>query len=140
MHKMNNLSVLSAATAYPLSFDFTRIEGDYGLSQGVANTRLFYVDSPQMVAFAEGSADFAKEAVDLNIMTRLSSYRGKLPEWWVDELGRPAISFRVRGNLNLPELEPRLSKMASDEIEKAVAQARAKAKKRQSILDKLRKL
>ena len=63
-----------------------------------------------------------------------------MPEWWVDELGRPAIRFRVKGNLNLPELEPRLSKMASDEIEKAVSRARAKAKQRRSVLDKLRKL
>ena len=140
MHKMNNLSVLSAATAYPHSFDFARIEGDYGLSQGIATTRLFYVDSPQMVAFTDGQADFAKETVNLDIMTRLSHYRGKLPEWWVDELGRPAIRFRVKGNLNLPELEPRLSKMASDEIEKAVSRARAMAKQRRSVLDKLRKL
>ena len=78
------------------------------MSQGVATTRLFYVDSPQMVAFTDGQADFAKETVDLDIMTRLSSYRGKLPEWWVDELGRPAIRFRVKGNLNLPEQSTRV--------------------------------
>ncbi len=139
MHKMNNLSVFSTATAYPKTLDFNRIEGDYSLRHGVATTRLFYVDSPQVVAYADGWADFAKETVDLNIMTRLTGYRQPLPEWWVDELGRPAISFGVKGNLNLPDLDPRLSKMAGDEIEKALAEARAKAKKRTAVLDKLRR-
>jgi len=140
MHKMNNLSVFSTATAYPKTLDFTRIEGEYGLRQGVATTRLFYVDSPQMVAFADGVADFGKETVDMNIMTRLTGYRQPLPEWWVDELGRPAISFRVKGDLNLPDLDPRLSKMAGDEIEKALDDAKAQAKKRYAALEKLREL
>ena len=140
MHKMNKLSVFSTATAYPKTLDFTRIEGEYGLRQGVATTRLFYVDSPQMIAFTDGIADFGKETTDMNIMTRLTSYGATLPQWWVDEKGRPAIAFRVKGDLNMPELEPRLSKMASDEIEKALAEARARAKKRYAALDKFRRL
>jgi hypothetical protein len=140
MHKMNKLSVFSTATAYPKSLDFTRIEGEYGLSQGVVSTRLFYVDSPQMVAFTDGDADFGKETVDMNIRTRLTSYSATLPEWWQDEKGRAAIAFRVKGDLNLPDLEPRMSKMASDEIERALEEARAKAKKRYAALDKLRQL
>jgi hypothetical protein len=140
MHKMNKLSVFSTATAYPKSLDFTRIEGEYGLRQGVITTRLFHVDSPQMVAFADGTADFVKETVDMNIRTRLNSYSATLPEWWQDEKGRAAIAFRVKGDLNLPDLEPRMSKMASDEIERALAEARAKAKKRYAALDKLRQL
>ena len=39
----------------------------------------------------------------------------------MDELGRPAIGFRVKGNLSSPDLEPRLNKMKSDEIERARA-------------------
>ncbi|MDD5656420.1 MAG: AsmA-like C-terminal region-containing protein, partial [Elusimicrobia bacterium] len=140
MHKMNNLSVFSAATVYPKTLDFTRIEGEYGLKRGVASTRLFSVDSPQMAAFASGTADFARETVDMNILTRLTGYRDPLPEWWVDELGRPAIAFRVNGSLGLPDLDPRLSKMGGDEIEKAVEDARAKAKKRYAALEKLRGL
>ena len=140
MHKMNKLSIFSTATAYPKSLDFVLIEGDYGLRQGVATTRQFYVDGPQMAAFADGTADLGKETVDMMILTRLSSYQGKLPEWWEDEQGRPAIAFRVKGDINLPELEPRLSKMAADEIEKSVAEARAKSKKRGSTLRKLRLL
>jgi hypothetical protein len=140
MHKMNNLSVFSTATAYPKSLDFGRIEGEYGLRKGVATTRLFYVDSPQMVAFADGTADFGKEAVDMNIMTRLTNYRATLPEWWVDQKNRPAIAFRVKGDLNAPELEPRMSKMGADEIERALEKARAGAKKRYEASDKLRKL
>ena len=116
------------------------VSGEYGLRHGVALTRLFYVDSPQMVAFTDGSADFAKETVDLNIMTRLTRYRQPLPEWWVDEMGRPAISFRVTGDLNMPELQPRLKKMVGNEIEKAVEDAKAKAKKRYAALEKLRQL
>ncbi|MFA6003950.1 MAG: AsmA-like C-terminal region-containing protein [Elusimicrobiota bacterium] len=140
MHKMNNLSVFSTATAYPKTLDFSRIEGEYGLSQGVASTHLFYVDSPQMVAFADGAADFGKETVDMTILTRLTGYRDPLPEWWVDEMGRPAIGFRVKGDLNLPQLDPRLSKLAGDEIEKALEEARAKAKTRYAALDKLKEL
>ncbi len=140
MHKMNKLSVFSTATAYPKSLDFARIEGEYGLRQGVVTTRLFHVDSPQMVGFADGVADFGRETVDMMILTRLSNYQGQLPEWWVDELGRPAIAFRVKGELSLPDLEPRMSKMASDEIERALEEARAKAKKRYAVLDKLRQL
>ncbi|HAM36943.1 MAG TPA: hypothetical protein DEB40_06905 [Elusimicrobia bacterium] len=140
MHKMNNLSVFSTATAYPKTLDFNRIEGEYGLNKGVATTRLFYVDSPQVVAFADGAADFGKETVNMMILTRLTGYRQPLPEWWVDELGRPAIAFRVKGDLNLPDLDPRLSKMTGDEIEKALDGAKAKAKKRYAALEKLREL
>jgi hypothetical protein len=140
MHKMNKLSVFSTATAYPKSLDFARIEGEYGLRQGVVTTHLFHVDSPQMVAFADGDADFVKETVDMNIRTRLTSYSATLPEWWQDEKGRAAIAFRVKGDLNLPDLEPRMSKMASDEIERALEEARAKTKKGYAGLDKLRQL
>ncbi|MBI5241999.1 MAG: AsmA family protein [Elusimicrobia bacterium] len=140
MHKMNKLSVFSTATAYPKSLDFSRIEGEYGLKKGVATTRLFYVDSPQMVAFTDGIADFGKETVDMSILTRLASYQGQLPEWWVDELGRPAIAFRVKGDLNAPDLEPRMSKMGAHEIEGALERARAGVKKRYETLEKLKKL
>ena len=140
MHKMNNLSVLSAKTAYPKVLDFNRIEGQYGVHEGVVTTRFFHVDSPQLVAYADGTADFAKETVDMNILTRLTSYRAPLPEWWVDELGRPAIGFRVKGDLNKPDLEPRLKKMASDEIEKALEEGRSRAKARIEAIEKLERL
>lgn len=138
MHKMNSLSVFSAATAYPKTLDFSGIEGEYSLAKGVAQTRYFHVDSGQLVAYAEGDTDFGREKVDMNILTRLTSYRGTLPEWWVDELGRPAIGFRVKGDLTSPELEPRFSKIGSNEIEKKVDEGRARAKKRFEALDKIK--
>src|SRR5206468_11550988 len=67
MHKMNSLSVLSAATAYPKTLDFNRIEGQYGVSRGVVTTRFSQVDSPQLIAYADGTADFGRESVDMNI-------------------------------------------------------------------------
>jgi hypothetical protein len=140
MHKMNSLSVFSAATAYPKTLDFTAIDGEYAVSKGVAQTRYFHVDSGQLVAYAEGDADFGREKVDMSILTRLTSYRGTLPEWWVDELGRPAIGFRVKGSLVQPELEPRFSKIASDEIENKVNEGRARAKKRFEAAEKLKTL
>lgn len=140
MHKMNSLSVFSAATAYPKTLDFNAIEGEYAVSKGVAQTRYFHVDSGQLVAYAEGDADFAREKVDMNILTRLTSYRGTLPEWWVDELGRPAIGFRVKGDLNSPELEPRFSKIGSGEIEAKVGEGRARAKKRFEAAEKIKTL
>ncbi len=137
MHKMNNLSVLSAATAYPKTLDFNRIEGQYTAEKGLVTTKFFHVDSPQLVAYAEGTADFGREIVDMGILTRLTSYRAPLPEWWVDELGRPAIGFRVKGDLNRPDLEPRLHKMESDEIEKMLVEGRTRAKARFESIEKL---
>lgn len=136
MHKMNNLSVFSAATAYPKTLDFNRIEAEYGIRSGVAATRCFFVESPQVVAYAEGTADFGKERVDMNILTRLTSYRNRLPEWWTDVLGRPAIGFRVSNDLNKPDIDPRLSKMGADEIERAVGNCKARSKLRHGALAK----
>lgn len=140
MNKLNNLSVFSTATAYPKSLDFKRIEAEYHVQKGAADTRCFYVDSPQMVAFADGTADFAKERVDMSILTRLTRDRGDLPEFWVDELQRPAIAFRVKNDLNKPDLEPRMRKMENDEIEKAVAECKAQSKMRTGALEKIRRL
>lgn len=140
MHKMNSLSVFSAATAYPKTLDFSQIEGEYAVSRGVATTRYFHVDSGQLVAYAEGDADFGRERVDMYILTRLTSYRGTLPEWWVDELGRPAIGFRVKGDLSQPELEPRFSKIGSGEIERKVQEGRARGKGRFEAAEKLKTL
>lgn len=137
MHKMNRLSVFSAATAYPKTLDFTRIDGEYGASRGVATTRYFHVDSPQLVAYAEGAADFGRERVDMNILTRLTDYQGTLPEWWVDEKGRPAIGFRVKGDINQPELEPRFNKIGEGEIERKVDEGRRGAHQRFLALEKL---
>jgi hypothetical protein len=137
MHKMNKLSVFSTATAYPKSLDFRGIDGEYGASRGIATTRYFHVDSDQLVAYAEGTADFGREQVDMNILTRLGSYDGTLPEWWVDEKGRPAIGFRVKGDINKPDLEPRFKKIEENEIERNVEAGRARAKKRFENLEKL---
>jgi hypothetical protein len=140
MHKMNNLSVLATRTAYPKTLDFNRIEGEYGLKQGVATTRYFFVDSPQLMVFADGIADFGKEAVDMRILTRLTGERGGLPEWWVDEAGRPAIGFRVKNDINDPELEPRLNKMKATEIEENKEAGMARARLEFTGTDKLKLL
>ena len=140
MHKMNNLSVFSAATAYPKTLDFSLIEGEYAVSKGVAETRYFHVDSDQLVAYADGTADFGREKVDMNILTRLTGYRGTLPEWWVDEAGRPAIGFRVKGDLSRPDLEPRFKKIGEGELERMVDEGRARAKKRFEALEKIQTL
>ena len=140
MHKMNKLSVFSTGTAYPKTLDFNRIEGEYGASKGVADIRSFHVDSAQLAAYADGAVDFGREKVDMNILTRLTSYDGTLPEWWVDEAGRPAIGFRVKGDLNKPELEPRFKKIGEGEIERMVEEGRARAKKRFEALEKLQTL
>ncbi|MCR4296517.1 MAG: AsmA-like C-terminal region-containing protein, partial [Elusimicrobia bacterium] len=140
MHKMNKFSIFSTATAYPKTLDFAKIESEYGLAKGVATTRYFHVDSPQLAAFAEGTADFAREQVDMNVLTRLAKYDGVLPEWWVDEAGRPSIGFRVKGDLNRPELEPRFKKIPVDEIERKLDEGRASGKKRFEAIEKLQRL
>lgn len=140
MHKMNKFSVFSTATAYPKTLDFNRIESEYALQKGVATTRYFHVDSGQLAAFAEGFADFGREQVDMNVLTRLTHYDGVLPEWWVDEAGRPSIGFRVKGDLNKPELEPRFKKIPVNEIERKLEEGRASGKKRFVAIEKLQAL
>lgn len=140
MHKMNKFSVFSTATAYPKTLDFDRIESEYALAKGVAVTRYFHVDSSQLVAFAEGTADFGHEQVDMSVLTRLTRYDGVLPEWWVDEAGRPAIGFQVKGDLNKPELKPRFKKIPVDEIERKLREGRAGGKKRFETIEKLKML
>jgi hypothetical protein len=140
MHKMNKFSVFSTATAYPKTLDFVRIESEYALNKGVATTRYFHVDSGQLAAFAEGTADFGHEQVDMTVLTRLTKYDGVLPEWWVDEAGRPSIGFRVKGDLNMPELEPRFKKIPVDEIERKLEEGRASGKKRFEAIEKLQTL
>jgi hypothetical protein len=120
MHRLNNLSVISAATAYPKSMDFTRIYGDYGLKRGIVNVRLFQVDSPELLASAEGQVDFPREKVSLHILTRLTHSRGPLPEYLTDEQGRPSIGFYVEDDLNKPTLKIEYRKMESDAIEKSL--------------------
>jgi hypothetical protein len=141
MHKMNKFSILSTATAYPKTLDFARIESEYAVTKGVATIRYFHVDSPQLVAFADGMADFGREQVDMNILTRLPKYVGPtLPEWWTDEAGATAIGFRVKGDLNKPELEPRFKKIGGDEIERRLEEGRAGGKKRFDAIAKLQTL
>ncbi len=140
MHKMNKLSAFSIATAYPTTLDFNRIGGQYVMQSGVATTRYFHVDSPQLVAYADGMADFVKESVDMNILTRLPEYKGVLPEFFKDEAGRTAIGFRVKGNLASPDLDYRMTKMKADEIEKALSEAMGRAAKDFEPEEKLRRL
>lgn len=141
MHKMNSLAVLSAATAYPKTLDFRFIDGEYAVAKGVATTRYFSVLSDQLIAYADGVADFGREKVDMEILTRLTRHSGTgLPEWWTDENGRVAIGFRVKDDLNSPQLEPRFSKIGSDEIERKVKEGRARAKKRFEAAEKLKTL
>jgi|GEM_PF-1570774 len=130
MYAMNSRAQLRGANAYPKSFDFDRIDGEYGAASGVATIRYFHVGGPQFVAFAQGWADGGKETVDMNILTRLTSYSGLLPDWWLDELGRAAIGFRVKGDINKPDVEPRFKKIGEKEIEQDVDSGRAGAKKR----------
>jgi hypothetical protein len=141
MHKMNKFSILSTATAYPKTLDFVRIESEYGATKGVAAIRYFHVGSDQLVAFADGSVDFGREQVDMNILTRLPKYIGPtLPEWWTDEAGATAIGFRVKGDLNKPDLEPRFKKIGGDEIERKLNDGRSSGKKRFEAIEKLRML
>ncbi|MBI5247512.1 MAG: hypothetical protein HY923_10040 [Elusimicrobia bacterium] len=141
MHKMNKFSILSTATAYPKTLDFSRIESEYGANKGIAAIRYFHVDSGQLVAFADGDVDFGKEQVDMSILTRLPYYNGpSLPEWWIDEGGSVAIGFRVKGDLNKPDLEPRFKKIGSDEIQRKLEDGREKGKKRFEAIEKLKAL
>ena len=74
-------------------------------------------------------------------MTRLPNYNGPtLPEWWTDEGGHTAIGFRVKGDLNKPDLEPRFKKIAGDEIERKLEEGRAGGKKRFEAIEKLQTL
>ncbi len=128
MYRLNHLAIFNAATAYPRSFGFSRIGANYIVKRGRVDSRYFYVRSPEFSAFADGSADFADETVDLRVLTHLAHYRAPLPEYLVDEAGRPAISFHVRGNLNHPNIDLDLRKMGAHEVEAAILRARRGAR------------
>ncbi len=128
MYRLNHLAIFNAATAYPRGFAFSRIGADYIVRRGRVDSRYFYVQSPEFTAFADGSADLANETVDLRVLTQLTHYRAPLPEYLVDEEGRPAISFRVRGNLNHPNIDLDLKKMGAHEVEGAIARVKRGAR------------
>ena len=67
---------------------------------------------------------------------------GKVFDWSVkgNMIGRPAIGFHVRNDLNKPDLDPRLSKMGANEIERAVGDCKARSKLHQGALAKARDL
>ncbi|MBI3549343.1 MAG: AsmA family protein [Elusimicrobia bacterium] len=134
MHRLNNLAVISAATAYPKSFDFTTISGEYGLKAGFVDFRKFHLDSGVLKAFAEGTVDFPKEKVELHVQTKLSDARGALPEYLTGEDGRPAIGFFVENDLNKPDVRIDLHKQSSRAIEDA---AEAAEKRSQPVLRNL---
>lgn len=123
MHRLNNLAVIAAATAYPKSLDFTVIAGSYGLKAGIVDMAKFHVDSGVLKAFADGTVDFPAEKVSLHVLTKLARERGALPEYLTDEEGRPAIGFFVENDLNKPDLRIDLHKQESDAIERAVLAA-----------------
>lgn len=127
MHKLNNMTVISAATAYPKTLDFVRISGEYGLKAGVVRMRLFHVDSEVLKAFADGIIDFPKEKIDMHVLTRMNQSRGPLPETLTDEKGRPSIGFFVEDDLNKPTLRIDVRKLEEGGIEKAVQRARQHA-------------
>lgn len=129
MHRLNNMSVISAATAYPKTLDFTRIYGEYGLKQGVVDVRLFHVDSPQLLAYGDGTVDFPREKINLHLLTRLTNSRGPLPEFLSDRKGRPSIGFFVEDDLNLPKLRVEYKKMEEDAIERSLAEALKRSQK-----------
>jgi hypothetical protein len=135
MYQMNGKAQLRSV--YPKTFDFDRIDGEYGAANGVATIRYFHVGGPQFVAFAQGTADGGRETVDMNILTRLTSFSGLLPDFWLDELGRAAIGFSVKGDINKPDVEPRFKpKIGEKEIEQDVEAGRANAKKRFMALER----
>ncbi|MBI4679527.1 MAG: AsmA family protein [Elusimicrobia bacterium] len=105
MHRLNNLSVFSIATAIPKTMDFDRIAGEYEFAKGEVKTRYYAVDSPQMVAYSDGKMDFAKETVDMNILTKLTRARaGTLPELYIGPDGLVGLKILVDGDLNDPKV------------------------------------
>lgn len=123
MQKLRNSTNLSIGTLYPKTLGFNRIYGQYGLREGVLGVEAFHVDSGQLVAFADGDVDFPKERVGLHVLTRLTDSRDPLPEYLVDQKGRPSIGFFVKNDLNKPDIEIEMRKMGASAIEDALQEA-----------------
>ncbi|MBI5623863.1 MAG: AsmA family protein [Elusimicrobia bacterium] len=139
MHRLNNLSVFSEATAMPKTMDFERIAGEYEFADGAVVTRYFTVDSPQMVAYSDGQLDFGRETVDMKILTRLTKSRaGTLPEFYMCQSGLVCLKIAVKGNLNSPN--PDYGKMAHGELEAAREGIKSRAKKEFRAEEKVRAL
>lgn len=122
MQRLNNMGVLSLATAYPENLVYDRIHGEYDFLRGVVHVRSFFVQSEPLLAAADGWVDFVREKIDLHILTRLNRGREALPEMLVDIKGRPSIAFRVEDDLKKPTVRLDYKKMEPDAIEKAIEQ------------------
>lgn len=139
--RMIKESNLSLSTVNPKTFGFKRIEGDFSIDQGVVATHYLTVNSDQLLLYADGKADVGRgERVHMGVLTRLTHVAEKLPEFWEDEKGRPAIGFTVSGDVNHPGLEVRLKKIKEHEIEEAIAAGNSRAKARFEVIKKLQLL
>ena len=121
MQKIERKAVLSLDTAVPLTLDFTRTYGDFGVNDGIVDVRYVHFDSNQFLCFADGRVDFPKEGLDLHVLLRIPKPRGNLPFHLTDTKGRPAIDLSLKKNLNDPDMEFNSRKMGDNDIEDSLA-------------------
>ena len=140
MYKMAKTSQFTLQDTFPKELDFNRIEGQYTITNGLVTTHFTMVDSPATIALADGTADFGREKVNMNVLTRLAKTPKALPEFWVDEKGRPSIGVTVTGDLGHPDWEMRMKKIKENEIENRLAQGRGYAASRFVEIEKLKTL
>lgn len=126
MHEMQRKAVASLDTAVLRELDIAQVRGEFLVRDGITDVRYIHFDSPQFIAYADGTADWPREKIDLHVLMRGTRPRGRLPDRLVDTEGRPSIELYLKNDLNRPTPEMSLRKMRADDIETALAGGRSR--------------
>lgn len=122
MHEMQRKAVASLDTAVLRELDIAQARGEFLVRDGVTDVRYIHFDSPQFIAYADGTADWPQEKISLHVLMRGTRPRGRLPDRLVDTEGRPSIELYLKDDLNRPTPEMSLRKMRADDIEEALSE------------------
>ena len=122
MHEIYQKARLSMDNVVLNTLDITRTYGDFAVKKGKVDVRYIHFDSPQFAAYANGTADFSTEKVNLDVIMRSMAAGARLPDRLVDTQGRPSIRLKVKDNLNEPTAEINLNKVTSDALENALSE------------------
>ncbi|MFH2204791.1 MAG: AsmA-like C-terminal region-containing protein, partial [Elusimicrobiota bacterium] len=137
MHEIYQKARLSMDTAVLKTLDITRTYGDFSVTRGKVDVRYIHFDSPQFAAFADGTADFSIEDVDLDVLMRMMASGARLPDRLVDIQGRPSIKIKVKDNLSEPKVDFSLKKVGAGDLENALSEGLKRGTRMEPIDDKL---
>lgn len=123
--KMQKVPVLSFIAPIlrtdPSMLAFSKLGGNFTITQGIAKTDDFQVNSPVVDLFAKGTLSLPKNLPEEMMLTAklpAGSIGGSVGEFLTDEAGRPTFVFKMKGSWK-PTLDTSLvTKKATEELKK----------------------